>query len=253
MTSVAIVTGAASGMGRLAAQRLASAGWQVAAVDLPGEALTAATAHAGIHAFGCDVSDPAQVAATVASVEERWGTVDRLVNAAGIAVPGPIDEVPVDRFAACIAVNYLGTVYWVKALLPAMKARGSGEIVLFASLAGWFATPEMGAYTATKFAVVGFAETLKLELHGSGVTLRVVCPPGVQTPMLDTLNGHSKLSRAAEVVKPIPPERVLDAIDASLRRGRRKVFVFPGRGSTTAWRIRRFLPGGLDAVMRRLV
>lgn len=253
MSPVAIVTGAASGMGQLAARRLAARGWQVAAADLPGEALASVASTPGIHAFACDVSDSDQVDTTAREIEEHMGTVDRLVNAAGIAVAGRIEEVPVDRFEAAVSVNYLGTVYCVKAVLPAMRARDAGEIVLFASLAGWFATPEMGAYTATKFAVVGFAETLKLELRNSGVTLRCVCPPGVQTPMLDGIRAHPKMNRAADLLKPITAEQVLDAVDAALLRRRGDIFVFPGRGSTAAWRLRRFLPRVFEAGVVRLV
>ena len=172
-------------MGSLAARRLLDSGWQVAAVDLPGATYASLADHAGFHRFDCDVSEADQVAATAAAITERLGRVDRLVNAAGIAVAGPIEQVPAARFAAVMSVNYLGTVHWVKAVLPAMRARNSGEIVLFASLAGWFATPNMGAYTATKFAVVGFAETLKLELYW------VRCDPKVRVPSRSP-NAHAR-------------------------------------------------------------
>jgi NAD(P)-dependent dehydrogenase (short-subunit alcohol dehydrogenase family) len=253
LAPVAIVTGAASGMGSLAARQLLESGWRVAAVDLPGATYASLADHAGFHRFDCDVSEADQVAATAAAITERLGRVDRLVNAAGIAVAGPIEQVPAARFAAVMSVNYLGTVHWVKAVLPAMRARDSGEIVLFASLAGWFATPNMGAYTATKFAVVGLAETLRLELRGTGVTLRCVCPPGVQTPMLDDILRQDAPKGALKVLKPITAQQVMDAIDASLARPRAGMYVFPGRGSTTVWRLRRFTPGLFDAALRRLL
>jgi NAD(P)-dependent dehydrogenase (short-subunit alcohol dehydrogenase family) len=240
-------------MGSLAARRLLDSGWQVAAVDLPGATYASLVDHAGFHRFDCDVSEADRVAATAAAITERLGRVDRLVNAAGIAVAGPIEQVPPTRFAAVMSVNYLGTVYWVKAVLPAMRARNSGEIVLFASLAGWFATPNMGAYTATKFAVVGLAETLRLELRGTGVTLRCVCPPGVQTPMLDDILRQDAPKGALKVLKPITAQQVLDSIDASLARPCAGMYVFPGRGSTTVWRLRRFTPGLFDAALRRLL
>ncbi|WP_433598221.1 SDR family NAD(P)-dependent oxidoreductase [Nocardia sp. CA-135953] len=253
MSRTAIVTGAASGIGLLTVERLVAREWRVAAVDLPGEPLKALARRDGVSTHACDVSRPDEVDRVAAAVEERYGRVDRLVNAAGIAVSGSVQDVSNERFARVIEVNYLGTVHWVRAVLPQMRRRGAGELVLFASLAGWFATPRMGAYTASKFAVVGLAETLKLELAGSGIALRCVCPPAVRTPMLDDIFDQGMSRRATKLAVPIAPETVLDAVDAALARPRGKVFVFPGRGSTVMWRMRRFLPGLFDAIVRRTV
>ncbi|TAM65216.1 SDR family NAD(P)-dependent oxidoreductase [Mycobacterium sp.] len=153
VAGVAVVTGAASGMGELMTTRLTNAGWTVAAVDLPGPKLDAVAARTGAVAHPCDVTDDDQVGATARAVADRFGAIDRVVNAAGIAVSGRIEDLPQDAFERSMNVNYLGTVRWVKAVLPGMRARCAGEVVLFASLAGWMPTPAMAAYTAT--AVVG--------------------------------------------------------------------------------------------------
>jgi NAD(P)-dependent dehydrogenase (short-subunit alcohol dehydrogenase family) len=246
-----VVTGAASGIGLVATARLASNGWAVAAVDLPGEALDRAAEKTGAIAYPCDVSDADQVRATVDAVSDRLGAIDRVVNAAGIAVSGGIDDVPATEFARVMSVNYLGTVHWVQAVLPGMRERGRGEIALIASIAGWMPVPQMGAYTATKFAVVGFAETLAMELRGSGITVRCICPLTVKTPMLDDIVGRVRHDRLKGLVPFISPERVVDALDRSLQRRRGGVLVFPDVSSAAAWRVRRWAPRALTAALSR--
>jgi NAD(P)-dependent dehydrogenase (short-subunit alcohol dehydrogenase family) len=250
-TPVAVVTGAASGIGLVAVERLVSTGWAVAAVDLPGEALDRVAERTGAAACPCDVSDADQVRATVDAVNDRLGAVDRLVNAAGIAVAGRIDEVPGATFARAMAVNYLGGVHWVQGVLPGMREQGRGEIAMIASLAGWMPTPQMGAYTATKFAVVGFAETLAMELRGSGIAVRCVCPMAVQTPMLDDIVGQGRHDGLKRFVPFITPERVVDALEGSLQRRRAGLMVFPDASSAIAWRARRWVPRTLTAVFNR--
>jgi NAD(P)-dependent dehydrogenase (short-subunit alcohol dehydrogenase family) len=249
---VAVVTGAASGLGELMTARLAEAGWAVAAVDLPGPKLDAVAARTGAVPHPCDVTDDGQVAATAHVIVDRFGTVDRLVNAAGIAVSGRIEDLPGDAFERSIGVNYLGTVRWVRAVLPGMRSRGAGELVLFASLAGWMPTPAMGAYTATKFAVVGFAETLAMELEGSGIVLRCVCPAGVQTPMLDDIMAQGMSERLKSLSPVAAPGLVIDAIEASLTRRHAGIYVFPGLPAKVLWRARRLSPRLLAGVVRRL-
>jgi short-subunit dehydrogenase len=224
----------------------------VVAVDLPGEALDRVAEETGAFAYPCDVSDADQVRATVTAVNDRLGPIDRLVNAAGIAVAGSIDEVPAAAFARAMAVNYLGSVHWVKSVLPGMRERGRGEIALIASLAGWMPAPQMGAYTATKFAVVGFAETLAIELRGSGIAVRCVCPMAVQTPMLDDIVGQGRHEGLQRLVPFITPERVVDALERSLQRRRAGLMVFPDASSALTWRARRWAPRTLSAAISRL-
>ena len=249
---VAVVTGAASGMGKLMTARLRDAGWAVAAVDLPGPKLDAVAAETGAAPHPCDVSDDRQVNSTTASIGDQFGAIDRLVNAAGIALSGRIEDLPGDAFERSMNVNYLGTVRWVKAVLPGMRSRGSGEVVLFASLAGWMPTPAMAAYTATKFAVVGFAETLAMELKGSDISLRCVCPAGVQTPMLDDIMAQGIPERLKNLSPIAAPEQVIDAIEASLTRRQNGIYVFPGVPAKLLWRVRRLSPQLLAGVIRRL-
>jgi len=239
-------------MGRLMTMRLADRGWAVAAVDLGGPRLDAVAADTGAMPYPCDVSDEHLVSVTARSISERFGAVDRLVNAAAIALSGRIEDLPAHACERSMSINYLGTVRWVKAVLPGMRSRGAGEVVLVASLAGWMPTPAMGAYTATKFAVVGFAETLAMELKGSGISLRCICPAGVQTPMLDDIMAQGMSQRLKNLSPVAAPEQVIDAIEASLARRNAGIYVFPGVSAKVLWRARRLSPRLLAGVIRRL-
>ena len=240
---VALITGAASGMGRLAAQRLAAAGARVAAVDVNEEGLQATAAgHASLRTYGCDVSDPHAVEMLVKEVESELGPIDRVVNAAAIAPSGLLLEQEVELIRRLMEINYGGTVNVTKATLPDMLARRSGDLVCFASLAGWLPSPYLGAYNATKFAVVAFSEVLYHENRDRGVRIVCVCPPKVQTPLLEQVS-----SKAIESAPAIEPGEVLDSIEASLERG--KFWAFPGKGTRWVWRVRRFFP---DLLWRRI-
>jgi NAD(P)-dependent dehydrogenase (short-subunit alcohol dehydrogenase family) len=236
---VVLVTGAASGMGRLAARRLAGAGASVAAFDLNEEGLSeTAAGHDSIRARALDVSNARAVADAVAGLEAELGPIDRVYNAAAIMPTAFLLEQDLDDIHRIMHVNYGGVVNVSKAVLPGMIARGRGDLVNFASLAGWIPTPHFGAYNASKFAVVAFTEVLHHENRNRGVRFACVCPPPVRTPLLDQAKSRPKI---LDEVPPIEPEVVLDAIERSLEKGR--LWVFPGRDSGIAWRLRRFLPG----------
>lgn len=251
--NVAVITGAAGGMGRIACSRLSSQGWKVAAVDLPSEALDAVSGETAAIPYPCDVADAEAVERTADTIAAELGPVRRLVNAAGIAVPGLISEVPAATFAHAMNVNYLGTAYWVKALLPGMLERRTGELALLASFAAWMPVSRMGAYTATKFAVTGFAETLAMELRGSGVAVRCVCPPAVQTPMLDDIYAQGLPTRMQRFARPITAEQVIDALEKSLeKKPTAQTMVFPDASTKVMWRIRRWTPRLLNGVVNVL-
>lgn len=238
----ALVTGAGSGMGRLATWRLASEGVEVVAVDVDAGGLALTGAHAPqIHAVEADVSDAAAVSRVVADATELVGPPDRVVHAAAIAPSGPLAAQDPLEVARVMSVNYGGTVNVVSAVLPGMLERARGDLILFGSLAGWLPSPFVGAYSASKAAVVSYAETLWHELgHSSGVRLVCTCPPIVDTPMLDQIDPRPPFYDA---VKAIRPEVVLDALEQALDAG--ELWSFPGRGTRTVWRTRRIVPGAL--------
>lgn len=238
--AVALVTGAAIGMGRLAARRLAAAGVSVAACDVDERGLDETVARAPtMRAWVCDVTDAAAVEHTVRAVEAAFGPVDRLVHAAGICLPGLLADQPVEEIERTIDVNYLGTARAVKAVLPGMLDRRRGDVVAFASLAGWLPSPHLGAYAASKHAVVAFTEVLAYENRGSGVRFACVCPAVVETPMVDAIRAQDPSALGDQ--RGIDPGVVLDAVERALDAG--ELFVLPGKGTKTVWRTRRYAPG----------
>jgi NAD(P)-dependent dehydrogenase (short-subunit alcohol dehydrogenase family) len=237
---VALVTGAGSGMGRLAAWRLAAAGTTVVAVDVDEVALGRAARHAPqIRPHVLDVRDAAAVAGLVDEVEATIGPIDRLVAAAAIAPAGAIVDQPIDDVVRVMEVNYAGLVTVVKAVLGPMLGRDRGDVVVFGSLAGWLPSRRLSAYSASKAAVVSFAETLAHELRGTSLRVVCTCPPPVDTPMIDQVAGHGPSGITDRPL--LRPEVVLDDLEDALASGR--VLTFPGRGTSTIWRLRRLAPG----------
>ena len=244
---VALITGAGSGMGRLAAQRSSEGGASVAALDISEEGLTeTAKAGEGIETWKVDVSDYRAVATAVQEVEARLGPVDRVVTAAAIMPFGKLLEQDVEQIHRLMAINFSGLVNVAKATLPGMLERGRGDFISFSSMLGQMPTLLTGAYASTKFAVSCFTEVLYHENRDRGVRFVCVCPPAVSTPLVDQARATAWPKLLDENPFIEPPE-VLDAVEAALDKG--EFWVFPGKGTKTGWRMRRFLP---DAVWKHV-
>lgn len=236
--SVALVTGAGSGMGRLAARQLAALGAQVAALDV-NEAglLETARVSSNIHVYPLDVTDEPAVGATVRRIQSELGPVDRVMNAAAIMPTDLLLRQDARLINRITEINYFGTVNITMATLPGMIERGQGDLINFASIAGWLPAMHFGAYNASKFAVVAFTEVLYHENRKSGVRFACVCPPPVATPLLDQAKSQPKV---LEGLAPIAPEKVLAAIERGLERGR--LMIYPDMVSAVTQRLRRFFP-----------
>ncbi|MBW2231834.1 MAG: SDR family NAD(P)-dependent oxidoreductase [Deltaproteobacteria bacterium] len=235
---VVLITGGGSGMGRLAARRLAAGGTRVAALDVNEEGLReTARDHDGIHTYALDVTDERAVPETVQQIESGLGPIDRVMNAAAIMPTGLLLDQDARLINRIMEINYAGTVNVTMATLPGMVERGRGDLVNFASIAGWLPSMHFGAYNASKFAVVAFTEVLYHENRGKGVRFACVCPPPVATPLLDQAKSQPKV---LDELAPIPPEKVLDAIERCLEKG--KLMVYPDRVSALSQRLRRFFP-----------
>jgi NAD(P)-dependent dehydrogenase (short-subunit alcohol dehydrogenase family) len=188
---VALVTGAASGIGRACALALAREGAAaivVSDVDASGGEETARLA-AEAGATTCfqttDVSDEHQVRALVALCVERYGRLDCAINNAGISGPmAPLHEIQVDDWNRTLQVNLTGVFLCMKHEIPQMHAQGGGAIVNTASGAGLIATPGMSPYCASKHAILGITKTAAVENARSGVRINAVCPGSTDTPML---------------------------------------------------------------------
>jgi NAD(P)-dependent dehydrogenase (short-subunit alcohol dehydrogenase family) len=236
--TVALITGAGSGMGRLAAQQLADAGAAVAAFDVDEEGLRqTASGRPGIRNWAVDVSNPQAVTGAVKEVESDLGPIDRVFNAAAIMPTSRLLDEDLEEIHRIMQINYGGTVNVTKCTLPGMLERGRGDLVNFASIAGWIPFAHFGAYNASKFAVVAFTEVLYHENRGKGVRFACVCPPPVATPLLDQATSNPKV---LDQTRPIDPQKVLDAIERALDKGR--LWVFPGPTTKLLWRFRRFIP-----------
>ena len=175
----ALVTGAASGIGRACARRLAIEGLHVAAVDLQ-TALLDDIADEFVSVHTLDVTDYDAVAATVAEI----GGVDVVVNSAGIVGPQvPIWEMPLADWERTLAVNLTGTFNTIKATIGGMRSRGWGRIVNIASIAGKEGNPNMVGYSASKAGVIGLTKSVGKEAATDGVLVNAVAPAVIATPM----------------------------------------------------------------------
>jgi len=189
---MAIITGAARGIGAATAARLARDGFRVAVADVD-EAAARATAErigAGGDAFavGVDVTSEASVRAMVGAVLERAGRVDALVNNAGVAgQAAPSWELPSGEWERVLAIDLSGVYYGCRAVLPHMLERGAGRIVNVASIAGKEGNPNAVPYSAAKAGVIGLTKAVAKEVAGRGILVNAVTPAVIDTPILEQL------------------------------------------------------------------
>jgi short-subunit dehydrogenase len=248
----ALITGASSGIGRLLALRFAKAGARVALVarrvDLL-EALAAQIRAQGGEALvlSCDVADRGQVFTAARRALDQFGSVDLLVNNAGYGHHRRFLEWDLDDMERMMRVNYLGALYWTKALLPEMVARQRGWIVFVASVGGKLGVPEETAYAASKFAMVGLAEALSLEVEDAGVHVLTVCPGTIRTDFFDeeALRRMPPVSRRMMV----DASTLVDAIMKALAKGQHEI-TFP-RFIAAGYLVRAIAPGFMRRSTKR--
>lgn len=195
---VALVTGAASGMGRATAILFADEGAAVAAVDVnrePVETVAAEIRAAGgnARAWACDVADRAAVEQLIAEVVAQFGGLDILINNAGIAAAVPFEADNFDEvWARTLAVDLTAMTYTIRAALPHLRRSESPRIVNIASTEGLGATPGHSAYTAAKHGVVGLTRSLALEFGKEGITVNCICPGPIRTAMTEAIPEEAK-------------------------------------------------------------
>lgn len=175
------ITGASTGIGREIALQLAAAGVKVAASARSPEKLAALGPN--ILAIPLDVTDAAACRAAAAEVESRLGPIDLAVLGAGTYTPVALDDLDPARFAHMMDTNYMGVVNCVAALAPGMMARGAGHLSWIASVAGYVGLPKAAAYGPTKAALINLAESLEPEMSVKGVSVSVINPGFVETPL----------------------------------------------------------------------
>ncbi|NYI78000.1 SDR family oxidoreductase [Nocardioides panzhihuensis] len=214
-----IVTGGARGIGRATVERLARAGAKVAVGDLDPDLLDEVVAEFGprVMAAHLDVTDPSSWRVFLDSVADL-GPWDVLVNNAGIMPLGSVLKEDDALTRAIFEVNVHGPINGIKAVAPAMVDRGKGHIVNVASAVGRVPVPDAATYSASKFAVVGFSEALRMELAPSGIDVSLILPAVVQTELADGVP-------AAKGMKPVTAEDVAATIEAVIREPRPEVWV----------------------------
>ena len=241
---VAVVTGGASGMGKIIALRMAGRGIRVAILDMNEVGLESTTKESGnITAYKCDTSDLAQVEDVIAKITAALGTIDRVVHCAAIMPTSKLMDQPAALINKMMAVNYGGTVNMTKTVLPAMQKRRAGELVIFGSIAGSVLAPDLGSYCATKAATNAFTEVLIEENRGSGAHVLLVCPPMVNTPLLKQATDNSNPKNIRDSIEKgrlADPNFIIDQVEAALAN--RVEILIPGAEAKITMWMRRLFP-----------
>jgi len=194
-----------------------------------------------------DVSDKDRVADSLASAVKEFGPPDILINSAGVSFPQKFEDIPFEKYDEIMRVNLYGTWNTVSNLLPYLK-QTCGYIVNVSSVAGYIGIFGMTAYSASKFAVIGFSEALRSELKRFDVTVSVLCPPDVDTPMLEragrikpeetkAVSATAKVMTAGEVAK-----AVIDAM------AKGEFMILPGSGTRFTYNMKRLFPWLVESI-----
>lgn len=254
-----LITGAGSGIGRATAQLLANYSTTLILCDLNADAVQE-TAHltqsmgAKTETHTVDVSDWDDMQALAAKVLKAHDAIDILVNNAGVGIGGDFLSTPISDWQWVLGINVMGVVHGCKLFAPAMVARKQGHIVNLASAAGYYAAPDMTAYSASKHAVMGLSESLRAEMGVHNIGVSAICPGVINTNIVATGRMHGSTGAAQEKIvafyrrRNYGPELVAEAIVNAIEHNRAVTPVSP-----EAWVMygaKRFTPGLLDFMGR---
>ena len=232
-----MITGGSSGIGKATARLYAARGYDVSilarrqdVVDAAVVEIDATRGSVGGRTIGysTDVSDQDATSVTVSNVVSELGVPDILVTSAGIAVPGYFEDLPMENFRQHMDINYFGTLHALKAVLPAMRERGSGHVAMVSSGAGLIGIFGYTSYSPTKFALRGLAESLRGELKGDGISVSIVYPPDTDTPQLieESKTKPEETKAMTASAKMWSPEDVASKIVKGIDKG--KFAIAPG-------------------------
>ena len=260
--SIALVTGASSGIGKATAERLATAGYQVYGTSRRG----AQTSQRSFAMLPLDVTSDASVAAAANELMRLEGRIDLLVNNAGFGVaPAGAEESSIEQARSIFDTNFFGIVRMTRAVVPYMRKQGGGRIINIGSVLGFLPMPYGALYAATKHAIEGYSESLDHELRTRGIRVSVIEPAYTQTPFdANFVEPDAKLDEYREIraavshrVKEVmataeQPGVVADVVLKAASAARPKLrYTAGGLASRLQW-LRRFAPAGLvDAGIRR--
>ena len=233
----ALITGGSSGIGRELALKLANQGYSLSLIarrkapleDVAKELKRAfADPRQRVFTYSADVSNAQQAEQAVNASIRELGSPDLVITSAGIAVPGYFGEIPTKAFEDSMAVNYFGSLYVVRAALPAMREQRRGRIVFISSGAGLLGLYGYGTYSPSKFALRGLAETLRAELKADNIGVSIAYPPDTETPMLveENKTKPEETKAITDIVKPWSAGAVADCIMNGIAKG--KFGITPG-------------------------
>jgi short-subunit dehydrogenase len=262
--TVAVVTGAASGIGRALALKLAQEGCMLALADTDAAGLAASAAAARelgvrVSTHQVDVADAAAMAEFRDAVLREHGRVALLVNNAGVAIAGTVNELSLDDMQWLVGINFWGVVHGVKLFLPVLQQQYDAHIVNISSIFGIVAPPGQSAYAASKFAVRGFSEALRheLALAGSTVKLSVVHPGGVRTQIAANARAAAGVSNARrsegiarfEQLARTTPEAAAERIVRGILKDEKRILI--GRDAHFLDRVQRLFPAPYWKILAR--
>ena len=267
MSRVVLITGASSGIGEATAVRLAAAGFTVYGAARRVDRMATLP---GVIPIAMDVTDDAQVAAAVDRVIADQGRIDVLINNAGYAQYGPVEDTSIDAARRQFEVNLFGLARLTQLVVPHMRAQGSGTIVNISSMGGRIYTPLGAWYHATKHALEGWSDCLRVELKPQGIDVVIIEPGSISTEFTEVLNEHSadvsepyrdlaeKVARTSADPrfrsKSSPPSLIADTILKALQASKPKSRYMAGYLAKPLWRLRRFGGDGLyDRAVSRIL
>ncbi len=245
----AVVTGGGSGLGRAFCTELGARGCRVLVCDIDEEGaretISQVEAVGGEARFqACNVASNDEVEAMRAASASWFGHTDLLVNNAGVAVAGAMEEIPLEDWDWIMGINLWGVIYGCRAFLPAMKSYGSGHIINVASAAGLLSPPTMSPYNVTKTAVVALTETMHVENQDSGVHCSVLCPTFFPTNIGKSARGSNE--GQDKVVQKLMDRSKLSANDVAASAIssvlRNELYAVPMADGRNMWRLKRANP-----------
>jgi len=245
----ALITGGSSGIGLALAKKLAALGAHIWILARDAERLDAACIEIQKHRTNPDqqidvligdVSRQDQINSVLEAHTSRFGPFDLVINCAGVTQPGKFLEMDLEIFRSMMEINYFGTLYVLKALLPGMVARGSGYVVNVSSVAGFLGLYGYSSYGPSKFAVRGLSDTLRSELAEHGIGVSLVFPPDTQTPQLEYETPFKPLvlQELDKNNKVLTADAVAEAVIKGIDRGR--YIITPGFDSTLYFHLTNF-------------
>ncbi|HET9837312.1 MAG TPA: SDR family oxidoreductase [Candidatus Angelobacter sp.] len=259
--SVAVITGAGSGIGRALAQNLADRGAQLALADLNLASLEETRKLLGsavARTYAVDVSQAAAVESFARQVERDFGRASLLINNAGVALMGRFDEVSLEDMEWLVRINFWGVVYGCRFFLPLLEREPDAHIVNLSSVFGLIGPPGQTAYAASKFAVRGFSESLREELSLTGsIKVTSVHPAGIATPIAHSARAGQGVTPEArhdaeeyfKKVATIPPEEAARTIVKGILGNKNRVLI--GRDAYGIDRVARLFPARASSMMTR--